>query len=95
MCDNRTYCVCCVLCVVWRVLCGVWRVACGVCFHPRVTGASKGCGFAIYSKRESAQNAILALNGKFEMTGCKAPMIVQYADTRKCSVAPVCEGGPL
>ncbi len=24
----------------------------------------------------------MALNGKFEMTGAKGPMIVQYADTR-------------
>ena len=48
----------------------------------RDTNTSKGCGFVVYSNRESANNAIMALNGKFEMTGCKAPMIVQYSDTR-------------
>ena len=47
----------------------------------RDTGTSKGCGFVVYTNRESANNAIMALNGKFEMTGCKAPMIVQYSDT--------------
>ena len=49
--------------------------------QDREKGTSKGCGFVVFSQRESANNAILALNGKFEMTGSRAPMIVQYADT--------------
>jgi hypothetical protein len=50
-------------------------------WQDREKGTSKGCGFVVFSQRESANNAILALNGKFEMTGARAPMIVQYADT--------------
>ncbi len=44
----------------------------------------------MFSNRESANNAIMALNGKFEMTGCKAPMIVQYSDTRTWHACPSC-----
>ncbi len=44
-------------------------------------GVGKGCGFVVFSKMDSANNAIMALNGKFQMTGASKPMIVQYADT--------------
>ncbi|GBG59460.1 hypothetical protein CBR_g38484 [Chara braunii] len=44
---------------------------------------SKGCCFVKYSNRESAMNAINALNGLYTMEGSDQPLAVRFADPKK------------
>jgi len=48
-----------------------------------VTGSSKGCAFIKYQDKASADNAILQLNGRKQIEGGKAPLVVKYADNKR------------
>eukprot|EP00049_Salpingoeca_infusionum_P024581 m.16313 g.16313 ORF g.16313 m.16313 type:complete len:398 (+) comp7035_c0_seq1:79-1272(+) len=44
---------------------------------------SKGCGFVKFTNPADAQRAISSLNGTQTMEGCRAPLVVKFADTDK------------
>ncbi|KAA8531199.1 hypothetical protein F0562_005887 [Nyssa sinensis] len=44
---------------------------------------SRGCGFVKFSNRESAMEAINALNGTYTMRGCDQPLTVRFADPKR------------
>ncbi|CAH1798529.1 unnamed protein product [Owenia fusiformis] len=44
---------------------------------------SRGCAFVTYSSRQCAQNAIKAMHHSQTMEGCRAPLVVKFADTQK------------
>lgn len=46
-------------------------------------GQSKGCAFVTYASRQCAQNAIKSMHHSQTMEGCRAPLVVKFADTQK------------
>ena len=50
-------------------------------------GLSRGCAFVKFKTRAEAQAAISALNNSQTMEGCRAPVVVKFADTEKDKAA--------